>query len=273
MKELIIKPEKGWIPLDFRELWIYRELIFFFVWREIKVRYKQTLLGIMWVVFQPLIMMVIFSVFFGKFAKMPSEGIPYPVFVYVGLLFWNYFSFGLSKTSESIVSNATVIQKVYFPRLIIPISSSLTPLIDFCVAFFILGCLMAYYGYVPSLTGLLYVPLLLIVTFLSSVGIGCFIASINAKYRDIRYIMPFFIQTLLFLTPVIYPSSIATEKFRYLFAINPMSGVIEIARAVILQAKPCDWNFFLLSVLSMAIFLTAGLMYFKNTERFFADFI
>jgi lipopolysaccharide transport system permease protein len=272
-KELIIKPKEGWVGAGLKELWEYRELVFFFVWRDIIIRYKQTVLGVLWVIFQPLVTMIIFSIFFGKFAKMPSEGIPYPVFVYVGLLFWNYFSLSLSKAAESIIANESVIQKVYFPRLIIPISSSLTPLVDFCVTSVILGFLMLYYGYVPSLKGIAYVPLLLVITFFSVVGIGCFVTSINVKYRDVRYIMPFFIQILLFLTPVIYPVSIATGKFKYLFAINPMSGVIETARAVILQTGSFDWRLFALSILSAAVFFVIGIMYFRKVERFFSDFI
>lgn len=271
--ELIIKPQKGWIGLNIKELWEYRELIFFFVWRDLKVRYKQTIIGISWILFQPLIAMIIFSIFFGKFAKIPSDGIPYPIFVYVGLIFWNYFSLGVIKASESVVINADIIQKIYFPRLIIPISSSLTPLVDFCVSFVIFWVLMVYYRYIPDLASIALIPMFLVISFFASVGLGSFMASVNAKYRDVRHVIPFFIQMLLFLTPVIYPVSIATGKFKYLFALNPISGVIETARATILHTKAPDWIFLLLSAVSATVFCIIGVVYFRKTERFFADFV
>jgi lipopolysaccharide transport system permease protein len=272
-QELVIRPEKGWVGLDLAELWSYRELIFFFIWKELKVRYKQTAIGILWVLFKPLAAMVVFSVFFGRLAKMPSDGIPYPIFVYVGLTFWNYFSFGLTQSSESMVSNAPMIQKVYFPRLVIPVSSSLTPLVDFSVSLILLFGLMAYYRYIPNLAGLAVVPLLVLISFFSAMGLGSYLAAINVKYRDVRHVVPFFIQLFMFLTPVIYPASIAKGRFKYLFAINPMSGVIETARSAILHTKPVDWNFLSLSLISATVMFIIGIMYFKKTERFFVDFI
>lgn len=202
---ILIKQQKGWLNIGLKELWEYRELIYFFAWREIKLRYKQAAIGAMWAIFQPFATMVVFTIFFGNLAKVPSDNIPYPVFIYVGLLLWNYFSFGLSHASQSMVSNANIIQKVYFPRLIVPISSSLIGLVDFSVACVILIGMMFYYHFIPNIMILVYLPLLIFIAFLSSVGMGCFFASVNVKYRDVRYVVPFFIQLMMFLTPVIYP--------------------------------------------------------------------
>lgn len=270
---IIIKPQMGWLNIDIRELWEYRELVYFFVWRDIKIRYKQAAIGVLWVVFQPLAVMVIFTVFFGNFAKMPSDNIPYPVFIYSGLILWNYFSFGLSHSSDSMVSNASIIQKIYFPRLIIPVSSSLIGLIDFSIAAIILVGLMIYYHFMANIVILVYLPILILITFLSSVGLGCFFASVNVKYRDVRYAIPFFIQTLMFLTPVIYPISMLGNKYKWLLSLNPMSGVIETARGIIFGHRPVDWRLLSLSFLVSLILFIFGIMYFRKTERYFADII
>lgn len=270
---IVIRPQKGWLNINFAELWQYRELVYFFVWRDIKIRYKQTFIGALWAVFQPLTTMIIFTIFFGKFAKMPSDNIPYPVFVYVGLLFWNYFSFGLSHASESMVNNSNIIQKIYFPRLIIPVASSLIGLIDFAIASIILFAFMFYYRFSPSLTIIFYLPVLLLTVFLSSVGLGCFFASVNVKYRDVRYVIPFFIQIAMFLTPVIYPISMLGSKYRFLLSLNPISGVIETARRVTFGNSPVDLNMLLVSVLISLFLFFFGIMYFRKTERYFADII
>jgi lipopolysaccharide transport system permease protein len=273
INEIIIKSQKGWLRIDFKELWFYRELAYFFVWREIKIRYKQTVVGFAWAIFKPLTTMLIFTFFFGKLAKIPSDGIPYPIFVYIGLLLWDYFAFGLNHSSESMVGNANIIQKVYFPRLIIPISSSLIGLVDFAIASIVLFGLMIYYHYIPNVAGIFYLPLLLLITFFSSVGLGCFFASINVKYRDVRYIIPFFMQMFMFLTPVIYPVSMAGSKFKWLLALNPMAGVIEFARAVILGTRNMDWPMLLMSmIISVGLFIF-GIYYFRKTENYFADII
>lgn len=270
---ITIKPPSRSFYINFKELWSYRELAFFFVWRDIKIRYKQTIMGALWAIFQPFFAMVIFTVFFGNLAKMPSDNIPYPVFVYVGLLLWNYFSFGLTHASNSMTANSNIIQKIYFPRLILPLSSSLVGLIDFAAASTILAGLMLYYHYAPTLTGLLYIPLLLLIAFLSSLGIGCFLASVNVKYRDVQYIVPFFIQMMMFLTPVIYPVSIVGSKYRWILALNPMSAVIETARATILGNKSVDFLMLGISAgVSMLLFVF-GVIYFRKTEQFFADII
>jgi len=268
----IIRPKKTFSLNDLKEIWQYRELMYFFTWRDLKVRYKQTAIGIAWAIFQPFITMVIFSLFFGNFANMPSDGIPYPIFVYVGLLIWQFFAGSLSETSNCLISNQAIITKVYFPRLILPISSVLTKLVDFFIASIILVGMMIYYHYTPHLYGLLVLPLLLIISFMAAVGGGLFLASINVKYRDIRYALPFFIQILMFLTPVIYPSSIA-GKYSWILAINPMTGVIKAARAAVFGNTDINWFLLLMSLLATIALFMVGVIFFKKTERYFADIV
>ncbi len=268
----IISPKKPFSFDDLRELWVYRELMYFLSWRDLKVRYKQTAIGVLWAIFQPFITMVVFTVFFGKLANIPSDHVPYPIFVYTGLLFWQFFSDALSETSAAFTNNQAIITKVYFPRLLLPLSSVLTKLIDFAIASFILIGLMIYYGYVPHLAGILFIPLLVFLTFLSSLGAGLFLAAINVKYRDVRYILPFFIQIMLFLTPVIYPASIA-GKYSWILAINPMTGVIQTARAVLLGSTPVNPLLILSSFIIGALTLVIGFIYFRKAESYFADII
>jgi lipopolysaccharide transport system permease protein len=255
-----------------REVWQYKELLYFFTWRDFKVRYKQTAIGVLWAVFQPFMTMVVFTVFFGGLLKVPSDGVPYPIFVYTGLLFWQFFSTALSDTSNVLIANQAIITKVYFPRLILPLASVATKLVDFGIASIILIGMMAYYGYMPHLSGLLILPLLLIITFMASVGGGLFLAAVNVKYRDVRYALPFFIQILMFVTPVIYPASIA-GKYSYLLALNPMTGVIQAARAALLGTTPINWILITDSFLATAVVLVIGVVYFKKVERYFADII
>lgn len=268
----VIRPKKLFSIRDITELWKYKELLFFFSWRDLKVRYKQTFIGVAWAIFQPFITMVVFSVFFGGLAKIPSDGVPYPIFVYVGLLFWQFFSSALSDTSNILITNQSIITKVYFPRLILPISSVMTKFVDFIIASLILVGLMIYYGYMPHIWGMLILPLLLLITFMASVGLGLFLASINVKYRDVRYALPFFIQIMLFLTPVIYPASIA-GKYSFLLALNPMMGVIQNARAALLGTAPINWLLILISFVMTFIIMILGVYFFKKTERYFADII
>lgn len=270
--EIVIRPKKTLSLDDAREIWRYRELLYFFTWRDLKVRYKQTAIGIAWAIFQPFMAMVVFSVFFGGLAKIPSDGVPYPIFVYTGLLFWQFFSSALSETSGSMVGNRAIITKVYFPRLILPISAIFTSLVDFCVASLVLLGLMLYYGYTPHLTGLLVFPLLLIFTFLAALGGGLFLAAINVKYRDVRYVLPYFIQMMLFVTPVIYPSSLA-GKYSWILAINPLTGIIKAARAAVLGTEPINWLLIGISGLAISIILVIGIIVFKNTEAYFADIL
>jgi lipopolysaccharide transport system permease protein len=270
--QTIIRPKKTFSLNDIKELWQYRELMYFFTWRDLKVRYKQTYIGIAWALFQPFITMVVFSVFFGTFIKIPTDGIPYPIFVYVGLLIWQFFSSALSETSGCLVANQAIITKVYFPRLILPISSVLTRLVDFFIASTILVGMMIYYHYTPNLIGLLILPLLLLISFFASVGGGLFLAAVNVKYRDVRYILPFFIQIMMFLTPVIYPASIA-GKYSWILAINPMTGVIKAAQAAILGNAPINWLLLSASFISTSIIFVIGIIFFKKMERYFADIV
>lgn len=269
---VVIKPKKIFNFTDFKEIWIYRELLYFFTWRDLKVRYKQTFIGVAWALFQPFVTMVVFSVFFGTLAKIPSDGVPYPIFVYVGLLFWQFFSGALLDTSNALITNQAIITKIYFPRIILPISSVITQFIDFLIGTIILIGLMFYYGYTPYLSGLLLLPILLIVTFMASIGLGLVLAALNVKYRDVRYILPFFIQLLLFVTPVIYPAGIA-GKYSWILAFNPMMGVIQSARAALLGTTTINWTLISISICATFILLLIGLYVFKKTERYFADII
>lgn len=268
----IIKPKKVFSLRDLKEIWQYKELLYFFTWRDLKVRYKQTIIGILWAIFQPFFVMVVFSIFFGSLAKMPSDGIPYPIFVYVGLLFWQFFSSALSEASGSLVSNQAIFTKTYFPRLILPISSTIPHFVDFLIASVILVGLMFFYHYVPSLIGLLILPLLVLITFLTASGLGIFLAAVNVKYRDVRYVLPFFIQMLMFVTPVIYPVSIL-KNYSWILAINPMTGVIQAARATILGVASINWTLLLISGLVCISILIIGIIYFKKTEKYFADLV
>lgn len=268
----VIRPKRLFHFSDLKEIWDYRELLYFFTWRDLKVRYKQTLIGAAWAILQPFITMVVFTVFFGNLAKIPSDNVPYPIFVYVGLLFWQFFSTALSETSNVLIANQSIITKVYFPRLILPLSSVITRFVDFVIASLILVGLMIYYGYLPHLSGFLLLPLLLLITFMASVGGGLCLASMNVKYRDVRYALPFFIQILLFLTPVIYPASIAGTYSKFL-ALNPMTGVIQAARAALLGTTPINWTLIGISFVVCLVLLGVGIVYFKRVERYFADIL
>ncbi|MEI6346124.1 MAG: ABC transporter permease [bacterium] len=268
--ETFIRPKKVLTFEDLQEVWRYKELLYFFTWRDLKVRYKETSIGALWAIFQPFITMVVFSLFFGKLANIPSDGVPYPIFVYVGLLFWQFFSGALSDTSSVLISNKSIITKVYFPRLILPLSSVATKLVDFAIAAVILAGMMIYYDYVPGLASIAIIPLLLVITFMAAVGGGLFLAALNVKYRDVRFVLPFFIQTLLFVTPVIYPASIA-GKYSWLLALNPMMGVIQTARATLLETAPINWQLVSISFAACLVLLVIGTVYFKKVEQYFAD--
>ena len=270
--ETIIRPKKIFSLRDIKELWQYKELLYFLSWRDIKVRYKQTIIGGVWAIMQPLITMIVFTVFFGKLANMPSDNVPYPIFVYVGLLFWQFFSSALADTSNALVANQAIVKKVYFPRLLLPISTVITKFIDFIIASLILVGMMIYYKYTPSLEGILVLPLLLLITFFASTGAGLFLSALNVKYRDVRYALPFFIQLLLFVTPVIYPASIA-GKFSWILAFNPMMGVIQTARAGLLHTTPINWTLLGISTIVCLAIFAIGLIYFKKVEKYFADII
>ena len=271
--EIKIKPIKTNVFLNLNELWRYRELFYIFAWRDIKVRYKQTILGIAWVLLQPVTSMFIFTVFFGKLAKISSDGLPYSLFVLIGLVFWGFFSNTLTHAASSLIENEGIIKKIYFPRLILPLSAITTGLVDFGVSFILLLLVAFYFGYIPSLLAIAIIPLGLIIASLGAAGLGLFLAAFNVKYRDVRYILPFFIQLLIFLTPVIYPLSIVGHLNRLLVAINPMAGVIESARKVISGSILIDYQILTISLVSSILLFIAGLYYFRSTEKFFADII
>jgi lipopolysaccharide transport system permease protein len=276
-KEFTIAPPTRFISVNWKELWRYRDLFLVFAWRDISVRYKQTVLGVLWAVLQPLVMMVIFTYIFNRLAKIESgDGTPYPIFLYVGLLLWQYFSGTLTNASNSMVGNARIIQKVYFPRLIIPASSAVTGLVDLAVASVVLIGMMVHYGFHPHLTGVLILPLLLVIAILASLGMGLFLASMNIKFRDVRYALPFIIQIMMYVTPVIYPVSMLDRHpviKTLMIWLNPISGVISNARAGLLGTAPVDWSILGISAFTSVLFFIFGLYYFRATERFFADIV
>lgn len=268
----IIEPKTGWVAIDLKEIWKYRELLYFLTKRDIKVRYKQTVLGGLWAIIQPLLTMIVFTLFFGKLAKIPSDGIPYPIFVYAGLLPWTYFANALGASGNSLVGSQNLITKVYFPRIIIPASASLAGLLDFFIAMIVLGLLMIYYQYIPGL-GILLFPFLVALTFICSVGVGLWLSALNVEYRDIRYAIPFLIQIWMFVSPVIYPVSMVKEKYQWLLAINPMGGVINAYRVSLLGHKPIDWTLLWISTVIILSLFLSGMYYFRRMEKTFADVV
>ena len=269
---LIIKPKKGWQLINFRELREYRDLFYFLVARDIKVRYKQTVLGGLWAVIQPFFMMVIFTLFFGNLAKVPSDGIPYPIFSYSALVAWTYFANAVTRSGNSLVDNASLISKVYFPRLIAPLAAMLAALVDFGISFLVLIGMMFYFHIYPTAMTA-FVPLLVILMMFTASGVGMFLAALNAKYRDIRYTITFLVQFWMFASPVVYPTSMVPEKYHLIYAINPMAGVIEGFRSALLGTVAFPTHMLMISaIVSTALFI-AGALYFKRTERQFADVI
>jgi homopolymeric O-antigen transport system permease protein len=267
-----IRPKKGLQLLDIKELIQYRDLFAFLVIRDIKVKYKQTVLGGLWAVIQPFFLMVVFTLFFGKLAKIPSDGIPYPIFNFTAMIAWTYFSGAINTSSNSIVGSGSLISKVYFPRIIIPLTSVIAGLLDFSLAFIVLIGMMLYYNIYPSLL-VLALPGLIILMMLIASGMGMLLAALNAKYRDIRYTIPFLVQFWMFATPIVYPASMIPEKYRMIYALNPMTGVIEGFRSVLLGRTAFPIEMVLISaVISLGLFLL-GLTYFKQVERYFADVI
>jgi lipopolysaccharide transport system permease protein len=268
----IIKPTRGLSSLRLKEIWDYRELLYFLVWRDIKVRYKQTALGAAWAVIQPVMTMVVFSVFFGRLAKVPSDGVPYPVFAFTALLPWQLFAFALTESSNSLVASQNLITKVYFPRLVIPLSSVLAGIVDFAIAFVVLLILMAFYGIHPT-RAIVWLPLLVLLAVVSALAVGLWLSALNVKYRDVRYTIPFLTQLWMFATPVAYPSSIIPEPWRTWSGLNPMSGVVDGFRWALLGNGRSPGALLWVSVAAVVLLFTGGLIYFRRTETTFADIV
>jgi len=268
---LQIRPPKKSVTIDIRELLNYRELMLSFMWRDIKIRYKQTALGFLWAIIQPLFMMVIFTVIFGGFAKIPSDGIPYPLFSFAALLPWLLFSEGLTRSTTRIVSNANNMTKVYFPPLIMPVSGILSPLVDFAVSISILVIIMAFYGFVPTIN-VIFLPLFILLALATSLGVGLWLSALNVKYREFQYTVPFIIQIWMYASPVVYPASIVPESLKFLYSLNPMAGVIEGFRWALLGTAMPGAMFFV-SVGVVIILLVSGAFYFRRMEQYYADVV
>jgi len=269
---LIIRPSKGFLRLNLKDVWAYRELLYFLVWRDIKVRYKQTALGAAWAIIQPVMTMVVFSVFFGRLAKLPSDGIPYPVFAFAALLPWQLFAFSLTESSNSLVGSQNLITKVYFPRLIIPMSSVLAGIVDFAIAFAVLLGLMFYYGIRPT-AAVVWLPLFVLLALATALSVGLWFSALNVKYRDVRYTIPFLTQFWMFATPVAYSSSLVPPRWRVLFGMNPMAGVVEGFRWALFGKAASPGGMIWVSVAAVSLLLVGGLFYFRRTESTFADIV
>lgn len=271
-RPLIIEPTRGWRALRVADIWEYRELMYFLTWRDIKVRYKQTVLGAAWAIIQPFMMMVVFSLFFGRLAGIPSDDLPYPIFTYAALVPWVFFANGLTQASASLVTSSNMIRKVYFPRLIIPISAVLSGVVDFGLAFIVLLGMMLYYGVTPTINTV-YLPLLLLLALATSLGVGLWLSALNVQFRDVRYTVPFAVQLWLFATPIAYPSSLLSEPWRTIYGINPMTGVVEGFRWALLGTETAPGITIMVSAVTSVVLLVTGAYYFKRLERSFADVV
>jgi lipopolysaccharide transport system permease protein len=269
-----IRPAKGWAPLQLRELWKYRELLFFLAWRDVKVRYKQTVLGAAWAILQPAMMMVVFTFFFGRLAGLEDRTeLPYAVFAYAGLLPWLFFANSVTQSSLSLVGASSMLRKIYFPRLVLPIASVLTALVDFVIAFGVLVVLMVWYDVYPDPVRLLLLPPLILLAFATALGVGLLLSAVNVRYRDVQYAVPFLIQAWLFVTPVVYPASLAGDPWETVLGLNPMSGVVEGFRWALLGDADAPGAMLALSIGVSLVLLAAGAAYFRRTERTFADVV
>ena len=271
-RTIVIRPATGWVPLRLGELWEYRELLYFLTWRDIKVRYKQTALGAAWAIIQPFFTMVVFSVFFGRLAKLPSEGVPYPVFTYCALVPWTYFATALTQSSNSLVDHARLITKVYFPRLLVPAAAVIAGLVDLAIAFVVLVGMLLWYGVTPG-PAVLLLPLLALLATLTALAVGLWLSALNVQYRDVKYTIPFLVQFWLFVTPVAYSSTLVPERWRPLYALNPMTGVVEGFRWALLGHRAAPGPMLLVSTASVLLLLVGGLFYFRRMEQRFADVV
>lgn len=267
-----IEPARGWASLQLPDVWRYRELLYFLAWRDVKVRYKQTLLGAAWAIIQPFFTMVVFSIFFGRLAKMPSDGIPYPIFAYTALVPWSFFAHGLTQASNSLVGSAHLIKKVYFPRLIVPISAVLSGVIDFALAFVVLVAMMLYYGIAPSVATFT-LPIFALLGMVTSLAVSLWLSALNVEFRDIRYVVPFLTQLWMFATPIAYPSSLLSEPWRTVYGINPMVGVVEGFRWGLLGVGSVSGPTLVVSAVVALVLLVAGGYYFRRMEATFADVV
>jgi lipopolysaccharide transport system permease protein len=265
-----IEPSRGWVALKLDRLWAYRELLYFFVWRDIKVRYKQTVMGVSWAIIQPLLTMFIFSLFFGRLAKIPSDSLPYPIFSYAALVPWTFFANALTHASNSLVHNANMLKKVSFPRMTMPIATVLAGIVDFILAFIVLLGMMLFYGYIPTINAL-WLPFFLLLALITSLGVSLWLSAMNVQFRDVRYAAPFLVQAWLFATPIAYPSSLIPEPWRTLYGINPMVGVVEGFRWALLGAGTPPGPIIIVSSLVALVILVSGAFYFRRMERTFAD--
>ncbi len=268
----VIRKRNGLIGVGFSELWRYRELFWFLALRDILVRYKQAVIGIVWSVLQPLLTMIVFSIIFGRLAKLPSDGVPYPILIFTALLPWQFFAQSMSSSSQSIVGSASIISKVYFPRLIIPTSAVISGIIDFCISFVILIGMMVWYKIVPT-ANIIYLPLFLLLAFVAALGVGLWLSALNVEFRDVFYVVPFLAQAGQYISPVAYSSSIIPEKWKLLYSLNPMAGVIDGFRWCILGTATPNWTSIILSAVSVLVIFVGGLLYFRKMERTFADVI
>jgi len=270
ISEIIIEANDGWQFINWRELWDYRDLFFFLVWCDIKTRYAQSILGVGWAIIQPVFTMIVFTIVFGNLAKVSSEGVPYAIFSYTALVPWTYFSTSLTSSSESLVTASNMITKVYFPRLVIPVAPVLAKLVDFGISLLILFGLMFWFGIVPSSASLA-IPLLILLMVLTATGVGMWLTAMAIQYRDIKYGLNFFVSLLMYGSPVIYATSSIPEQYQWLYALNPMVGVIEGFRAALLGTNPMPWNWIGIGTLMALFFFVTGALYFKRMERVFAD--
>jgi lipopolysaccharide transport system permease protein len=269
---VLIGPSRGWRALDLGELWRARELLYFLVWRDVKVRYKQTAFGAAWAILQPVFTMLVFSLFFGRLARIPSDGVPYPVFSLTGLVPWTFFAYGLTQSANSLVGSQHLVTKVYFPRLVLPLAGVLSGLVDFVLAFVVLVGMLVYYGITPTPAALL-LPLFVLLALVTSLGVGLWLSALNAQYRDVRYVLPFLTQIWLFVTPIAYPSSLLDGVWRTVYALNPMVGVVEGFRWALLGTTPAPGAMLAASSAAAVAILIGGAFYFRRMEKIFADVV